>query len=77
MSIMNIMAELANAEVGDLPFKGLKGSGGEGFYIGIVDGADPVADDDFAPGACVIRVDTPELLVNTGTKASPTWTTAA
>lgn len=74
MSIHNIMQELANAKVGDLPFKGVEGAAG--FYIGIVDGADPVAADNYAPGACVIRVDTPELIVNTGSKASPTWTAA-
>lgn len=77
MSIMNFMHELENTKVGNLPFKGLAGSANEGFYLGIFDGADPVAGDNFAPGACVIRVDTPELIVNTGTKASPTWTTAA
>lgn len=77
MSIFNLLHELENAKVGTLPFKGVEGSAGEGFYLGIFDGADPVAGDDFAPGACVIRVDTPELIVNTGTKASPTWTTAA
>ncbi len=70
MSTMNIFRELTNSKFPS-SFKGI--STAEGFMVGYGTG-DPVAADDYAPGAAFLRTDTTLLLVNTGTKASPTWT---
>ena len=73
MSAFNLKNELQN---GGFPSEMKMYETSEGFMHGW-GATDPVAGDDYAPGATFQNVTNKKLLVNTGTKASPTWTDQA
>ncbi len=73
MSRFNLFQEM---QQGKFPSEMIAYETIEGFMFGWGVG-DPPAADGFAPGALFLRVDTTKALINTGTKASPTWTAQA